>query len=407
MTAKAAEIEEQPEKQPQKQPIWFMVLFALAVSGGSVAYVPLLTVLLPLKITTLMGNEDVGALARVTFYGAIIASLANIAFGMLSDRRGNRLGWILAGLVTSSVLLIAIGYATTLSGVIILVMSWQIGLNMMLAPLVAWAGDCFPDEQKGTLGGFLALAPAIGAVSGSIVTLDLFASPQIRLFAVAFMVVALVLPAILVGRHRARPELLRPVFSKDDDPAAGLRNRSTNVRMWLARFLVQIAEAGLFAFLLFWLRSILPGFHENSAANTFSIVLIVSVPFSLWLGRWSDKTGKPMTPLVICALLAGAGLAMMALAKEIEFAIASFVFFGIAATIFLSLHTAQTLRVLPKPQNRGRDLGIFNLTNTLPSLVMPWLTLMLVPSFGFGALFILFAALAVVAAALLAQIHKN
>lgn len=176
--------------------------------------------------------------------------------------------------------------------------------------------------------------------------------------------------------------------------------------MWLARFLVQVAEAGLFAFLLFWLRSIVADFHENTAANTFSAILIVSVPISLWLGRWSDRAGKPIAPLAMCAGIAAIGLAMMALATEINFAIASFVVFGIAATIFLSLHTGQTLRVLPKPQNRGRDLGIFNLTNTVPSLVMPWLTLALVPSFGFAALFALFAVLSGLAAVLLTSVTK-
>jgi predicted MFS family arabinose efflux permease len=96
----------------------------------------------------------------------------------------------------------------------------------------------------------------------------------------------------------------------------------------------------------------------------------------------------------------------MVMADEITFAIGGYVVFGIAATIFLSLHTGQTLRVLPKPQHRGRDLGIFNLTNTVPSLVMPWLTLSLVPQFGFSALFILFAVLSLLAGALLASVPR-
>jgi hypothetical protein len=62
------------------------------------------------------------------------------------------------------------------------------------------------------------------------------------------------------------------------------------------------------------------------------------------------------------------------------------------------------LRVLPNPDWRGRDLGIFNLTNTVPSLIMPWLTLALVPVYGFGALFTVLALLALAAAALLARI---
>lgn len=395
----------------EKQPLWFMALFALAVGGGSVAYVPLLTVLLPLKITALMAGEDVGALARVTFYGAIIASVANIAFGMLSDRSRNRTVWILAGLVTSSLLLIAIGSAANLVELIILVMMWQIGLNMMLGPLFAWAGDCFPDEQKGVLGGLLAVAPAMGAVAGSLVTLERLVGVEQRLYAVALLVCALVLPALIFGRKQTRSQLLETVEAPppmDHDMDEYVRHsRSIVVRMWCARFLVQIAEAGLFAFLLFWLRSLVENFHENTAANVFSLVLIVSVPISLWLGRWSDRHGRPIAPLVACAAVTAAGLVMMALATEITFAILSFVVFGIAATIFLSLHTGQTLRVLPKPQNRGRDLGIFNLTNTVPSLVMPWLTLALVPAFGFGALFALFAILAALAASLLATVPKR
>ncbi len=385
-----------------RQPGWFLLLFALAAGGGSIAYVPLLTVLLPLKITELTGTEDVPALAQVTFFGAIIASIANIVFGMLSDRSGTRLPWILGGLFTSTLMLLAIGQATSVQQLIILVMIWQVGLNLMLGPLLAWAGDCFPDSQKGTLGGALSLAPAMGAIAGSLVTFEALVGVEYRLFLVAVLVVSLVLPVLIVGKGRVRPELMQADVETDNVHVP--HDRSTLVRMWGARFLVQISEAGLFAFLLFWLRSLSDGIHENTAANIFSIVLIVSVPLSLWLGRWSDRKGKPIRPLAACALLAAIGLGGMALAGRLDFAIAGYVLFGIAASIFLSLHTGQTLRVLPKPRHRGRDMGIFNLTNTVPSLVMPWLTLSLVPGFGFTALFALFAALSVLAGVLLATI---
>lgn len=388
----------------QRQPTWFLLLFALAAAGGAVAYVPLLTVLLPVKITALQGVEDVSALARVTFFGAIIASLANIAFGMLSDRSRNRIPWIVAGLISSSVLLIAIGYARSMTELIILVMTWQIGLNMMLGPLLSWAGDCFPDAQKGMLGGALSLAPALGAIAGSLVTLELLIDEQYRLWMVAALVCVLVSPAIIFGRHQTRPPLLLPRNDARDDDTLIDHGQSTVIRMWAARFLVQIAEAGLFAFLLFWLRSVAEDVHENSAANIFSMVLIVSVPLSLILGRWSDRNDRPILPLALCAMFTAAGLAVMAIAENLTIAISGYVLFGIAASIFLSLHTGQTLRVLPKPQHRGRDMGIFNLTNTVPSIIMPWLTISLVPAFGFTALFALFAGFAAMAALLLATI---
>ena len=79
-------------------------------------------------------------------------------------------------------------------------------------------------------------------------------------------------------------------------------------RMWAARFLVQVAEGGMFAFLLFWLRSLSPDFPENSAANVFSLVLVCAVPLSLVLGRWSDRHGRPILPLAGWGLLCAAVL---------------------------------------------------------------------------------------------------
>lgn len=390
--------------QTSKQPLWFLLLFAAATAGGSIAYIPFLTVLLPLKVTSMMGSDDVGALAEVTFYGAVIASVTNIAFGMLSDRSGSRIPWIVAGMLASGIALISIGFASSLSELLVLVMIWQIGLNMMLGPLFAWAGDCIPDSQKGLLGGLLAFAPAMGALAGSAVTLDGFTDPQMRLVVVAGLVALMVTPVLVFGRGREQAPLMQPVHDNDENGKQRPQESGVVIKMWIARFLVQISEAGLFAFQLFWLRSLVSDFHENSVANIFSAILLISVPLALALGRWSDKQNRPILPLAACALLSSGGLVIMAMADELNLAIVGYVVFGIAATIFLSLHTGQTLRVLPKPQHRGRDLGVFNLTNTVPSLVMPWLTLSLVPGFGFSALFTLFAALSILAGLLLATV---
>lgn len=389
--------------EPARQPRWFLALFALAAAGGAVGYVPLLTVLLPQRITELQGSEDIAALAQVTFLGAIAASLANIAFGTISDRSAVRRPWIIAGLIASNLLLIAIGEARSLIEMVLLVMAWQVALNLMLAPLAAWAGDCFPNSQKGVLGGALALAPALGALSGSLVTYADLVPADARLAFVALLVAALVLPALVFGGGRVRAELMQP-GAQTQDPLR-LRDRVV-VRMWTARLLVQVAEGGMFAFLLFWLRSLAPDYPENGAANIFSGVLVCAVPLSLLLGRWSDRHGSPILPLVASALLCAGGMLVMAAAGTLVQAVAGYGLFAIAAAIFLSLHSSQTLRVLPAPQHRGRDLGLFNLTNTVPGMVMPWLTVLLVPSFGYSALFVLFAALSLLSAALLATFAR-
>jgi MFS family permease len=362
---------------------------------------------LPARIADLTGSDDVVALSYATFAGAIVASFANVGFGWLSDRFGGRPVWIVAGLLISSGLLVAVHEARTLVQLIAVIMAWQLGLNMMLGPLAAWAGDCVPDGQKGLLGGLFAFAPALGALAGAIVTTPGLAASADRLAIVALLVLAMVSPVLLLGRGRELPQLMQAVTAPPDREQQPWRTRSAVLKMWFARLLVQIAEAALFAFLLFWLRSLAPGYGENNAARIFSIVLAIAVPLALVAGRWSDRTQRPMLPLAIAAALSACGLVAMALAHSLELAIAGYVLFGVTSVLFLSLHSSQTLRVLPRPQTRGRDLGLFNLTNTVPSLIIPWLTLSLVPIFGFSGLFWVLAGLCALASSQLIAISRR
>lgn len=392
--------------QPQEQSRRFLLLYALACAGGAVSYVPLLTLLLPLHVRGLEGAAPIDALAYIAFSGAIAASIANIGFGWLSDITRNRRGWIIAGLALSSLLLISVRHTNRLGEVLVLIVVWQCTLNMMLAPLSAWAGDCVPDSQKGTLGGLLAFSPAMGAAAGAIITLPGLADADMRLVLVAVMAATMILPVLLFCNPRPMPHLMvdRSVPAESDHrPMAA----SAVARMWLARLLVQIAEAALFAYLLIWLATIDSSFGANQTATLFTIVLGISVPLAMLAGRWSDRANRPAVPLVIGAGVGAIGLIGMGLSHNLTTALVGYVIFGLSTSVFLALHASQTLRVLPRPATRGRDLGLFNLTNTVPSLIMPGLTLALVPVFGFQALFFVLAMLAGLAMLLVLSLARR
>lgn len=393
-----------PDRADRVQSVRFLLLYALAAAGGAIAYVPLLTILLPMQVTGLVGEQDVAWLAYATFTGALAASGANIFFGWLSDRSGVRRPWIIGGLLWSCALLVAFARVTDVLSLIVLLVLWQMGLNMMLSALGAWAGDCVPDGQKGLLGGLLAFAPAAGALSGSLITLPDLADAEGRLWLVAALVAACVLPAVVAGAPRPFPELME---DEPREPAAAERARRPVVRMWLARLLIQTSEAALFAFLYFWFRSVDPAMTDAFVARIFSVILVASVPVALVTGHLADRYGRPFLPLVIGAAISAIGLILMALSTSLVGAIAGYVVFGTAASAFLSLHAGQTLRILPRSRNRARDLGIFNLTNTCPSLVMPWLAIGLVPAFGFAGLFVALAACATLAGILVASLARQ
>lgn len=384
----------------------FILLYALAWAGGAAAYTPLLTILLPARVAGLAGPADgIGWLAQIALAGALAASAGNILFGYLSDLTGYRRIWIAAGLVLSSLLLPLIGEARELNTLIGLIVVWQLALNMMLAPLAAWAGDRVPDGSKGLLGGLMAFAPGIGALSGAIVTQPGLAAQGDRLVLIALIVAGCVLPVLLLApRHQGVSPPGQPSATCGSAPALP---RGTTARMWLSRMAIQVAEATLFAYLLFWLRGLDAAVGENQTARLFSAILLVSAPLALAAGRWSDRANRPLQPLAIAAGLSAFGLLAMALAGSLATAMAAYALFGLASAVFLALHSAQTLRVLPRPERRGRDLGLFNLTNTVPSLIMPWLAIGLVPLFGFEALFLILAVLALGAAVLLTAVSSR
>lgn len=386
------------------------MLYALALAGGTIAYMPFVAILLPMQVASLAGEEaKIAWLAYLTFAGAVTASLAGIGAGWLSDRMQSRVPLVLAGLAASSLALVAFAKAESFSGLLFLIIAWQAGLNLMLAPLMAWAGDQVPDHQKGQLGGWMALAPVAGALATTLITVPGMADAAARLWWVAAITAALVVPSVLLARPRPFPELRAPTPRQASGLAALAASIQTPalVRMWSARLLMQIAQAALFAFLYFWLRSLDDGFQDSTIAQVYSIVLVASLPITLIAGRWSDRTARPLAPLPVLAVISSAGLVAMALAPSAAWAIAGYAVFALAAAVFMALHSAQTLRVLPDPARRAEHLGWFNLTNTAPSLIMPWLTLAVEPAFGFAGLFALLAACALAAGVLLMRISPQ
>lgn len=363
------------------------------------AYIPFLTILLPIRVGEMTGAERVHWLAYITFFGAIAASAGGIFFGWLSDLSRVRRPWIVAGLIATVAGMMLVPHVHRPLELLMLIVGWQLALNMMLGPLAAWGADVVPAEQLGALGGLLALSPALGSAAGAFVTIPGLAGADARLGLIAVMVGVAVLPALVLN---APSIMIEPVDVSDRSRIwTGRGARSLSAAMWFARLLVQISEATLFAYLYYYFRSIDPSRDASWIAQLFGMVLCMAVPLALLIGRWSDLNGRPILPLIAAATSLGAALMWMALASTSVGATLGYVFFGVASTIFLSLHSAQTLRVLGNPDRRGRDLGLFNLTNTIPSLIMPWLTVAIVPRFGFSTLFILLASLAFAAATIL------
>ncbi len=325
---------------------WLPASLCACLCGGVIAYTPFLMLMLPVRVTDLAGPEDISWLGYIVFAGAVAASASGIVFGWLSDRTQTRRVWIAAGLATTISLQLAMIRCDTIVALLWLVVAWQITLNMMLVPLIAWAGDLVPDTQKGLLGGLLSIAPALGAWSGIILCSR---------------------RCLLVwrqghGHHRADDGVCFAAAALQGRPAglpskdAALRNRpsrprlaSAAVRMWVARLLLQISGAALGSYLYFWLRALDPAMGDGQKTALFAGGLTVSIITAFLVGRRTDRHGCPFCGAFNIGGRIGAGLVAMALAVTPAAAKLAYLLFATAGATFLALHASQMLRVLPDP----------------------------------------------------------
>lgn len=394
----------------------WLLLYALAYGGGAIAYVPLLTLLLPLKVEEIAPTEKLALLGLITVAGAVAASISNILAGILSDRiqgpvRGRIAGrrpWILAGLVLTVAALAGIAVSRSAPELIAAVVAFQIVLNILLAPLVALAADEVPDEQKGTLGGLIGAAYPMGAVVAILVTASSQVTELVQLLMVGGLAVSAIFPFLIFAR--------RPIKMRSDvglDPGAA-HSAANLLIVWLSRVLMQVAGLVLFAFFLFYFESVQHEEFELAARVVASriawlsgLVAVLTVPLAVVLGRLSDRLGARKPVLIATAAAAVGGLLVMAAFPQWMPAAIGYVVFASASGVYLALQAAFAMRVLPSPTHRGRDLGFLNLANTLPSLIGPWLTVAVVAQGGFRSLIVVLAIATALAGGLMALVKDG
>jgi MFS family permease len=374
--------------------IGFLLIFAIAIAGGVMGYLPLLTLLLPMKIEALAGDGRLGLLSATVVSGAIAASLSNILFGWASDRsvaagRGRR-RWVGGGLVATALSYALIDAASTPGAIVLATIIYQTALNALLGPLWAIMADEVPDAQKGFTGGLLALAnPAASAVLAIVVSIG--SLDETGQLAIVVAAIALCVTPLLLVRARPIPIVVEP------REVAIVRRRDLAIA-WGARLLIQVAGAVLSLYLLYYFESVTPNESPRDLAphvgHLLTISFVLPLPIAVLVGRLSDRLDRRKPFLLTAAAVAAIGLLGMALAHGWAMGAVAFGLYAIGSGVFLPLLSAFTMQLLPDPRHRGRDLGLINLTNTLPQFLGPLLTWTLATPRDFSTLMLALAVLA-------------
>ena len=79
---------------------------------------------------------------------------------------------------------------------------------------------------------------------------------------------------------------------------------------------------------------------------------------------------------------------------------------GVGSGVFLSVDLALSVRMLPNPENVGKDIAVMALANTLPSSVVPFIAPLFLLLGGYTALYIGLAVFGVVGALLVTRLPE-
>ena len=358
-----------------------MAALWLAQLAGCLTFVPLFALLLPRRIIAIAGADAPRVLAVVLCVGAACASLANLAAGHIGDglyaRHGNRRILIAAGMGATALTLAAINLVSGAAGLIVWIVVLQAALNLLLAPLTAVLADHVPDHSRGTVAAWLGLALPLAGL-GTTALARLFPTDSDAAFiALGVLVFAGCLPLVLAWpfERAGTPDRASTPTSPAAPAPRGFGNAL--VVLWLARLLVQAGAA----FVLNYYFLALSQWYSVRAASalvgnlalvaTASVVMVVPI-----FGQWSDRRVNRVPLLVLAALgltvsvlLLGHGWPLVALAGIWSL-------FHCSLAAYLAIDAALVASWLDRQPTRGRVLGYMNLSNTLPTLIVPGVILL-------------------------------
>ncbi|MBO1269002.1 MFS transporter [Arthrobacter cavernae] len=350
----------------------FMALFApimigMAIKAGSIAQTDT-------ELTTIVGN--------VLGYGAIGAFLGNSLFGRLSDRSRSRFGmrrpYMIAGVLVMAGAFFMIAVA---ADVWMLALGWfvaQFGANAAYGPFTATLADQLPEKQHARVSALIGIMQNVAIFAATWIA-SLLSSNILAMFMVPAVigVIAVVAYAFVLPDkvQREKPEPFRfgmlaktfwvnPVKYPDFGFA------------WWSRFLVIAANMLFITFRFPYVmnRMGVPAEEVPAVVSQgvlwYTITLIASGYIAGWL---SDRIGRRKVFVFASSAIFAVGTYMLLHIDSVGQFYLVEAFIGIGYGIYMSIDLALVLQILPNTKERGKDLGVFNIANALPSSLAPFI----------------------------------
>lgn len=370
----------------------FIAVLALANLGIWTAFFTPIQFLLPLQVESLAPGSKEASLSLVLTVGALISLISNPLAGAFSDRTSSRLGrrrpWVLWSSVAATAVLVLLPVAPVVGA---LALGWamaQLTLNASYAALTAIIPDQVPVGQRGTVSAVVGAAQPLGVMVGAIIVALIpqtgveIGSEDVggqgpRYIAVAVILVVTAalfvwrMPDARLPRERV-PTIEWGSFIRSFwiDP----RQHPDFGWVWITRFLVLLGNAFVTTYLLFFARDVLelaPTEADTTVAGILTYYIGALLVFALVTGPLSDRVGKVRVFVMSASLIMAVSLLILAFSRDVTMVTIAAAVMGAGFGSYTAVDLALISRVLPRPEDRAKDLGVVNIANALPQVLAP------------------------------------
>jgi MFS family permease len=364
----------------------FLALYTSANIGAHLAFVPLLSLLLPLKAEIIAPEDKLWLLSMTLLAGSVMASISNVLAGALSDRIFER-SQSRAGQITFSLFFVLLSYmmfrrADDPASLIASILFFQFAFNFLFSPLGALLTDRVPDELKGRAAALLNLGMPMATLSIALLSIPTLADESVRLVLIAAAITVAILPVAWLIRKPASAI----IEETRDRPTAPTDSaiRKDFIWAWSARLFVQFSGAVMLGYLLYFLQDVVqytrlfPRERVDQGMGKLTLAATpVTIVIGIFAGAISDRSGLRRPFLMIAPLVIAAAILTMSLYPSWPVIFICYIVFICGLTIFLTTDAALVAQLLSGDRARARKLGIMNLTNTIPAVIAPATALLL------------------------------
>jgi MFS family permease len=361
----------------------FIALYAIGYVGSYLALITPVATTLALKVAELDPQGKATSLGVIAAIGALMAIVSNLLSGALSDRTrgplGRRRPWIIVGAIGGLVGLATTGFAPNLAVVTIGWVLSQLFLNMVLAALQALLPDQVPLEQRARVSAVLGISQQVSPLLGIGIALGVQAAGGgIGLMFLVPGLAGAVLMGLLVRGVKDVPHEVVGRFSFVEF-IQGFKveqgKRYDFAWTWFGRFFVILGFAIYTTYQVYFIGDRLGVPAESVVLQQLIAVLIFSVALTasaVFSGRLSDRNGRRKPFVYASAIIVAVGLTMLAFTTSLAWFYLDALVMGIGIGAYFAIDLALITDVLPdKDHKAAKDMGIFNIANSLPQSVAP------------------------------------